>query len=297
MRRVLTIILLIPLALGAARAVAAEAVDLELVLAVDVSGSVDGFEARLQRDGYVAAFSDPVVLSAIRSGPHGRIAVTYFEWAGFGHAIPTVPWTVIGSDEDAIAFTQALHDRPIMRGRFTSISGAIGFGMSLFGQSELEATRQVIDISGDGPNNIGPIVTAARDRAAERQITVNGLPIINDRLQPYGLPQIPNLDLYFESCVIGGPGAFIVVAESFQDFGSAIRRKLILEIAGLAPQDTERSVARLRGAGKFRLLGPAAPYLPAVHDAPRAPSFEVPDCRIGERMLRQFRFRQFDDFQ
>ena len=297
MWRVLTIVLLIPLVLGAVRAMAAEDVDLALVLAVDVSGSVDTFEARLQRDGYVAAFADPIVLSAIRSGPTGRIAVTYFEWAGFGHTISTVPWTVIGSEEDAIAFTQALRDRTIVRGRFTSISGAIGFGMALFGQGEFETARRVIDISGDGPNNIGPLVTSARDRAARQQITINGLPIINDRLQPYGLPQIPNLDLYFENCVIGGPGAFIVVAESFQDFGSAIRRKLILEIAGLMPRDRARETAQVRGAGQFRLLVPWAPYLPAVHQTPGAPRFEVPDCRIGERMLQQFRFRQFDDFQ
>ena len=297
MRRVLAIILMIPLMFGAARAVAAEDVDLELVLAIDVSGSVDGFEARLQRDGYVAAFADPVVLRAIRSGPHGRIAVTYFEWAGFGHTIATIPWTVIGSEEDAIAFTQALRDRPIVRGRFTSISGAIGFGMSLFEQSERETTRRVIDVSGDGPNNVGPIVTAARDRAARRQITINGLPIINDRLQPYGLPQIANLDLYFENCVIGGPGAFVVVAEGFQDFSSAIRRKLILEIAGITPRDRQLGTVQARRAERFRLLGLAAPYVPAVHQTPGAPRFEVPDCRIGERMMRQFRSRQFDDFQ
>jgi hypothetical protein len=169
--------------------------------------------------------------------------------------------------------------------------------MALFGQGEFETARRVIDISGDGPNNIGPLVTSARDRAARQQITINGLPIINDRLQPYGLPQIPNLDLYFENCVIGGPGAFIVVAESFQDFGSAIRRKLILEIAGLMPRDRARETAQARGAGKYRLLVPWAPYLPAVHQTPGAPRFEVPDCRIGERMLQQFRFRQFDDFQ
>ncbi|MCH9047007.1 MAG: DUF1194 domain-containing protein [SAR324 cluster bacterium] len=108
---------------------------------------------------------------------------------------------------------------------------------------------------------------------------------------------IPDLDLYYRDCVIGGPGAFIVVAESFQDFGSAIRRKLVLEIAGLAPRDANRKTARARGAGNYRLLGPAVPYVPVVHQTPSAPRFEVPDCRIGERLLQQFRFRQFDDFQ
>ena len=297
MRHLLAIFLLIPLLFGAPRAIAAEQVDLELVLGIDVSGSVDGFEARLQRDGYVAAFADSVVLKAIQSGPHGRIAVTYFEWAGFGHTISTLPWTVIGSEEDAIAFTQALRDRPIVRGRFTSISGAIGFSLALFEQSELEAPRRVIDISGDGPNNIGPLVDGARDRAAAQGVTINGLPIINDRLQPYGLPQIANLDLYFENCVIGGPGAFVVVAEGFRDFASAIRRKLILEIAGLTPQDGERGTAHARSAGKFPLQIPSTPLVPAVHNTPGTPNFEVPDCQIGERMLQQFRFRRFDDFQ
>ena len=144
------------------------------------------------------------------------------------------------------------------------------------------------------PNNAGGLVSSARDRATREQVTINGLPIINDRLQPGGLRQIPNLDLYFENCVIGGPGAFIVVAESFRDFGSAIRRKLLLEIAGLTLQDHERAMAQVWGAGKFRLPSSAAPYVPVVHETPGAPRFEVPDCQVGERDLQQFFFRQLD---
>ena len=287
MRALFVLLFVLPFAFAAPSATSAEPVDLELVLAVDVSGSVDRFEARLQRDGYVTAFADPVVIRAIQSGPLGRIAVTYFEWAGFGHTIATVPWTLIASEKDAQAFAGALNERPIVRGRFTSISGAIGFATALLDRSGFEGTRRVIDISGDGPNNIGPLVTLARDRAAGEAITVNGLPIVNDRPQPFGLPQIPDLDLYFEACVIGGPGAFIVVAESFEDFGSAIRRKLILEIAGRTPGELQRMQAR-------RL---APRYLLATHNAPQAPRFREPDCLIGERMLRQFQFRQFDDFQ
>ena len=287
MRALFTFLVVLPFALAAPRALSAEPVDLELVLAVDVSGSVDGFEARLQRNGYVAAFADPLVLNAIQSGPLGRIAVTYFEWAGFGHTVATVPWTLIASDKDAQAFAEVLNERPIVRGRFTSISGAIGFATALLDQSGFEGARRVIDISGDGPNNIGPLVTTARDRAARQAITINGLPIVNDRPQPFGLPQIPDLDLYFESCVIGGPGAFIVVAESFEDFGSAIRRKLILEIAGLTPREMER-----RRAGRL-----APRYLLATHEAPQAPQFREPDCLIGERRLRQFQIRPPGDFQ
>ncbi len=217
--------------IGFARAQDKFAVDLELILAIDVSGSVDAFEARLQRDGYVAAFLDPVIINAIPTGPLGRIAVTYFEWSGFGQTVRTTGWILLSSVEDAQAFATRLDQAPLVRGRFTSISGAIGYSLALFPESPYRGPRRVIDVSGDGPNNTGPHVDFARDEALKNGITINGLPIINDRLQPFGLPQMPDLDLYYENCVIGGAGAFIVVAESFVDFGSAIRRKLILEIA------------------------------------------------------------------
>ncbi len=271
-----------------------QTVDLELVLAVDVSGSVDEFEARLQRDGYVTAFVDPVVVNAVRSGPLGRIAVAYFEWAGFGHAIKTVDWVILSSAEDAQAFAARLDAAPLARGRFTSISGAIGYALTLFPNNGFEGSRRVIDISGDGPNNSGPVVNFVCDEALANDITINGLPIINQRPQPFGLPQMPDLDLYFENCVIGGPGAFIVVADTFQDFGSAIRRKLILEIAGLAapprlePQRPNRVMAGPRGPVPRAVFGTRPDRVRPVAD------LLPPDCLIGERMLQQFRFDRFE---
>ncbi|MEQ8248929.1 MAG: DUF1194 domain-containing protein [Alphaproteobacteria bacterium] len=255
--------------LGAALALAtparAQAVDLELVLAVDVSGSIDFEEARLQRQGYMAAFLDPVVLSAIGAGPLGRIAVTYVEWAGAFSRAVTVDWMMIDGPATAEAFVAALERAPLHRGRYTSISGAIEFALPMFDANTFQGTRLVIDISGDGPNNNGTLVNRSRDLAAEAGVTVNGLPIINDRPNPFGIPQMKDLDVYFEHCVIAGPGAFVVVAEGFHDFGSAIRRKLILEIAGHQPNTFHR----------------AQGYVP-------------PPCDIGEKMIRQFRGNQFD---
>ena len=243
----------------------AQAVDLELVLAVDVSGSIDFEEARLQRQGYMAAFLDPVVLSAIISGPLGRIAVTYVEWSGAFSRAMTVDWMIIDGPAAAETFVAALEDAPLHRGRFTSISGAIEFALPMFDQNAFVGNRRVIDISGDGPNNNGTLVDQARDVAAMAGVTVNGLPIINDRLNPFGLPQLKDLDIYFEHCVIAGPGAFVVVAEGFEDFGSAIRRKLILEIAGRQPDN--------------------------IH---RAQGYTPPPCDIGEQIMRQFRGNRFN---
>lgn len=241
-------------------------VDLELVLAVDVSGSIDLDEARLQRQGYIDAFRDPTVLSAIASGPLGRIAVAYVEWAAGASQSLTVGWLLIDGADGAERMAAALEDTGVYRGRFTSISGAIEFSLPLFEDNGFEGARRVIDVSGDGPNNSGRIVTEARDLAAAAGVTVNGLPIINDRPNPFGVPQMDDLDIYFETCVIVGPGAFVVVAEGFEDFGTAIRRKLILEIAGRVPP-------RLQSAQGYR----------------------PPPCDIGERMMRQYRGRPFFD--
>jgi hypothetical protein len=266
--RSLFIVLAMILGQSVVRAASAQQVDLELVLAVDVSGSIDFEEARLQRQGYMAAFLDPVVLSAIRSGPTGRIAVTYVEWSGAFSRSTTVDWMMIDSEASAEAFVNALENAPLHRGRYTSISGAIEFALPLFEQNSFQGARRAIDISGDGPNNNGRMVDEARDMAAAAGVTVNGLPIINDRPNPFGIPQMKDLDIYFENCVIAGPGAFVVVAEGFDDFGSAIRRKLILEIAGRMP-DT-------------------------IH---RAQGYQPPPCNIGEQMMRQFRGgRGFDFF-
>jgi hypothetical protein len=234
-------------------------VDLELVLAVDISGSIDPDEATLQRQGYVAALNDPRVINAIRSGPHGRIAVAYVEWAGAGNTWTLVDWTLIAGRDDALAFAGDLGIAPATSATRTSISGAIAYAIPLFEGNGYTGRRRVIDVSGDGPNNDGPPVTSARDRAVARGITINGLPIINNRPNRFGFPGLADLDLYYENCVIGGPGSFQVVARGFPAFPAAILRKLIREIAGAPP-------ARVR----------------------RAQGFRPPPCDIGERQLREY---------
>jgi len=229
----LLLLLLLATATGPAAA-ADRPVDLELVLAVDVSRSIDAEEAQMQRDGYAAAFLDQEVLSAIASGMFGRIAVTYVEWSGVPES-PIVPWTEIRDRPTAEAFSALLTAAPIASGQRTSISGAIDRGVVLFDGNGFEGTRRAIDVSGDGENNAGRLVVPARDEAVARGITINGLPIINGRPTLGGWPQMPDLDLYYRDCVIGGPGSFLIVAEGFEDFARAIRRKLVLEIAGLSP--------------------------------------------------------------
>jgi hypothetical protein len=256
-------ILLLASSVAAASVVAAEGseVDLELVLAIDVSRSIDAEEAQLQRDGYVSAFRHPEVIDAIRSGPAGRIAVTYVEWAGPTFQGVVVPWTVIGDKDDAEAFAARLEAAPISREFGTSISLGLTFAAEQFGGSELTSARRVIDISGDGPNNTGPPVTEARDRIVADGITINGLPLLLKEVttvSPYG---IPDLDIYYEDCVIGGPGAFAIAVADIENFDRAVRRKLVLEIS-------------------------AAP--PLVHRA--AETVRVPriDCMIGEKARGMF---------
>jgi hypothetical protein len=221
---------------GSARA-AGQPVDLELALGIDVSGSVDDEEAMLQRRGYIAAFRDPDVIHAIETGTLGRIAVAYYEWAGYGHMRIITDWTLINGRAAAHAFADSLERNPPQTAHRTAISSAIDYAAAWFGANEFDGTRRVVDISGDGANNWGGPVTEARDRAVAQGVVINGLPIVNDRPGPSGRPQLPNLDLYYENCVIGGPGAFIVVANSFAGFAEAVRRKLILEIANIAPRD------------------------------------------------------------
>lgn len=223
-------------------------VDLELALAVDVSGSVDPEEARLQREGYIAAFRDPEVIRAIEGGMLGRIAVAYYEWAGFGHIRHIAPWTLVEDERSAHAFADVLTLTSPQTARRTAISAAINFAVPYFDDNGFEGTRRVVDVSGDGANNWGEPVTLARDRAVAAGITINGLPIMNSRSGPGGFPQTPNLDLYFRDCVIGGPGAFIVVANSFQEFATAVRQKLVTEIAGRRPPQPARLIpAQLGG--------------------------------------------------
>jgi hypothetical protein len=221
-------------------------VDLELILAVDVSGSVDEVEAQLQRQGYIAALTSDKVLNAIRSGPERRIAVAYVEWAGGTYQRTIVDWTVIEDPASAQAVTAKIAASPYVAIRWTSISGAIDYSVRLFQQSPFEGTRRVIDVSGDGKNNNGGDVRAARDRAVAAGITINGLPILNSRVGARGsgmrgFPSDPDLDTYYQDHVIGGPGAFMVPAESFDTFSNAVMSKLIREVAGLdhTPSDSQ----------------------------------------------------------
>lgn len=222
------------LALPALPAQAETAVDLELVLAVDVSGSIDAEEARQQREGYIAAIRDPEVLAALERTFTGRIAVTYLEWSGAGEQRVLVPWMMVDGAGTAESFASALAEQPLSRGRWTSISGAIDIAASLFDGNGYQGERLVIDVSGDGANNSGRPVTDARDAAVAAGIVINGLPILNDRPQPFGMPtpMEQQLDRYYEEQVIGGPGSFLITARDFEDFRRAILNKLVREIAG-----------------------------------------------------------------
>ncbi len=206
-------------------------VDLELVLAVDVSRSMDPTEQELQKDGYVAAFQHPEVLAAIRSGLLGRIAVTYVEWAGPGSQAIVAPWTLIDGEQTAASFVAQISSADASYLHGTSISGALRYTSSLFDGNGYRASRQVIDISGDGPNNMGFPVLQAREEALARGVTINGLPIMI-HADYFGGYSIRELDIYYEDCVIGGPGAFLVTVENIDRIAEAIRRKLVLEIAG-----------------------------------------------------------------
>lgn len=220
---------LLALTLIAATSAKAEPVDLELILAVDVSRSIDPAEAKLQRDGYIAALRDPRVHAAIKSGFNRRIAVLYLEWAGYGNTKIVVNWMPIANLEDANRFIAQLTAIDPFSASRTSISGAIEAAVPLFDNNGYESERRVIDVSGR-PATPGPMAPVARDAALKKGITINGLAILDD--QPsFGGPPVANLDLYYESCVIGGTGAFVIAAESFASFGEAILRKLILEIA------------------------------------------------------------------
>jgi hypothetical protein len=205
-------------------------VDVLLVLAVDVSRSIDEDEARLQREGYRNAVSDPRVIEVVRRGMIGALGLAYVEWAGFEYQRLVLPWTRIAGQGDADAWAAALAEAPRASLSWTSISGGIDFARRALDDAPFEGMRRVIDVSGDGVNNSGRAVETARDEAVAAGIVINGLPIINDRPTFGRMSSIP-LDQYFERSVIGGPGAFLVVAEDFESFGTAVRRKLIREIA------------------------------------------------------------------
>ena len=218
---------------GAWSAQAQTEVDLALVLAVDVSLSMEPDEQDLQRQGFIEAFRSPEVHDAIRKGMLGRIAVVYVEWAGAAYQEVIVPWTVVEQPEDALGFAARLAQSPTHRIGYTSISGAIDFSLWKLRTSGFQAARRVIDISGDGANNQGRMVTLARDEALAQGITINGLPIMLKRLD--SLWDIDNLDLYFRDCVIAGPGAFLVPVREKTQFVEAIRAKIIREITDQSP--------------------------------------------------------------
>jgi hypothetical protein len=241
-------------------------VDLELVLAVDVSMSMDMDEQRLQRDGYVAALRDPEIIAAIRSGLHGRVAVTYVEWAGTSHQRVVVPWTLVEGEAAAQALADKLAAVPLGRTHRTSISGALDFSSRLFDRNGFDGMRRIVDVSGDGANNHGVPVTLVRDTLVRAGISINGLAIMIHRGGGFGsLFDIARLDDYYEACVIGGESAFVLSVTDKREFATAIRRKMILEIAGRPPA-----------------------IVPAAFVAPQEPI----DCLIGEKLWQQWMERQ-----
>jgi uncharacterized protein DUF1194 len=210
-------------------------VDVELVLAVDVSYSMDPEEQALQREGYIAGITSREFMQALRSGHHGKVAVTYFEWAGPYDQKIIVPWRLIDGPEAADAFVNELARAPYRRASRTSISGALSFAKPLFDGSGYRGFRRVVDVSGDGANNSGTFVTLARDDVLAAGMTINGLPIMLKRPNAFTM-DIDNLDIYYEDCVIGGPGAFVVPIREREQFKEATRTKLVLEIAGRTPK-------------------------------------------------------------
>ncbi len=238
---------------------ATPSVDVELILAVDVSYSMDMDELAIQREGYAQAIISKEFLQALKTGPHGKISVTYFEWAASSDQKIIIPWRVIEGPESADAVANEIMKTPIRRASRTSISGAINFAMPLFDENPHRGLRRVIDISGDGPNNNGAPVTIARDAAVEKGVVINGLPIMVKE-PSYSTMDIDNLDLYYEDCVIGGPGSFVVTIKDREKFKEAIRTKLLLEVAGRLP---ERRV------------------VPAAAEAAKEPRV---NCLIGEKI-------------
>jgi hypothetical protein len=213
----------------------ANSVDVELILAVDVSYSMDMDELAVQREGYAQAIVSKEFLQALKSLPNGKIAITYFEWAASSDQKIIIPWRVIDGPETADAVSDEIMKTPVRRASRTSISGAIYFAMPLFDENPYKGLRRVIDISGDGPNNNGAPVLGAREEALSKGIVINGLPIMVKE-PSYSTMDIDNLDWYYEDCVIGGPGSFVVSIKDREKFKEAIRTKLLLEVAGRTPE-------------------------------------------------------------
>ena len=219
--------------------VAAQTTDLLLVLAADVSRSIDESEFALQRKGYSAALTDPRVLAAIRGGSTGTIAICFVEWSGAGEQNVVADWTVVHDEEDAGGLAAVILAAPRSFIGRTSISGAIDFAMERFAAAQPHSNRRIIDISGDGTNNSGRPVTDARDQAVAEGVTINGLAIVNDKPNPgYAFHTQPpgGLPEWYRQNVIGGPGAFLRVIEDFHSFADAMTNKLVSEIAATVPE-------------------------------------------------------------
>jgi len=232
--RALLTLVFVSLALIPTAALAAEPVDLLLVLAVDVSRSVDSGKFQLQREGYAAALSNPRVIEAIQSGRNARIGVIFVEWSGAGNQKVVIDWTLIGDAEAAKGFGDRLIEAPRSFADRTSISGGIEFAMAQLALAPYQSTRRTIDVSGDGTNNSGRDVTILRDEAVSKGITINGLPILSENPMSWN-PDHTNppggLESYYRNNVIGGPGAFVMVAKNFNTFGEAIINKMIAEVS------------------------------------------------------------------
>jgi hypothetical protein len=242
---------------------AAEPVDVQLVLAVDVSLSMSPMELEIQRHGYSAALLHDSVLQAIQDGTHGKVAITYVEWAGTSMQHVVVPWTVIATRSDAEWVVRQLGAGLPNSARRTSLSAALDFGGDLFAESRFESVKRVIDISGDGPNNQGAPVNGVRDRLVKQGITINGLPLMT-RGGFSSIYDVPDLDRYYSDCVIGGPGAFMIPVNDWTQFPEAIRRKLVMELVGPAsPQWAIEEVAH--------------PPVILAQDRPAT------DCLVGEK--------------
>ena len=243
---------------------AAEEVDVELVIAVDVSRSMTEGELRIQRRGYAEALRSEAVARAVENTLTGKVAITYVEWGGINWQRVIVDWHIVENGQDLATFAQKIALTVDTGMRRTSISGAIADAAARIERNDIRSLRRVIDISGDGPNNSGPPVTGARDAAVAMGITINGLPLMTRE----GLGarfHLEDLDEYYHHCVIGGPGSFMVVANTFADFARAIRKKLILEIADARPPAPQERIVLA--------AGPAAPR-------------ETPPCDIGEQRVQ-----------
>jgi hypothetical protein len=222
-------------ALAAAPSVRAETpVDLQLVLAVDVSRSIDEVEAELQRRGYIDALTNDRVIDAILSGEHKRIALCYTEWAGSHYQAVVIDWSVIDSATAARRFADKLTEAPRASQSWTAVGAGLIHAAQRFENSGFTSRRRAIDISGDGRTNDGPPAELVRDRLVGQGIVINGLPVMMNRSN-FGRPPDMLLDKYYEESVIGGPGSFMIVASNFADFGRAVRTKLIREISWRAP--------------------------------------------------------------